>query len=127
MDTDLLVAILRRKDEARGIVDQLDAAGRQATTSVNAFELFYGAHKSGQSEENVRQTRRILSRLLVLPLSVSTAERAGNIFATLEKKGRALDFRDAMIAGIALENGLTVVTRNKRDYSRVPGLSIEEW
>lgn len=127
MDTDLLIAILRRKDEAKNKVDQLDAAGRQATTSINAFELFYGAHKSRLAEENVRQTRRLLSRLLVLPLAVSTAERAGNIFATLERKGRALDFRDAMIAGIALENGLTIVTRNKTDFSRVPGLSIEEW
>lgn len=123
----MLIAILRRKDEAKNKVDQLDAAGRQATTSINAFELFYGAHKSRLAEENVRQTRRLLSRLLVLPLAVSTAERAGNIFATLERKGRALDFRDAMIAGIALENGLTIVTRNKTDFSRVPGLSIEEW
>lgn len=121
------MAILRKKDEAKKKVDQLDAAGRQATTTVNAFELFYGAHKSSQAEENVRQTRRLLSRLLVLPLAVSTAERAGNIFAALEKKGRALDFRDAMIAGIALENGLTIVTRNKTDFSRVSGLSIEEW
>ncbi|MEK6919704.1 MAG: type II toxin-antitoxin system VapC family toxin [Thermoproteota archaeon] len=53
--------------------------------------------------------------------------KAGNIFATLERRGATVDFRDAMIAGIALENRLTVVTRNKADYSKVPGLSIDEW
>ncbi len=79
------------------------------------------------TEENVRATRRLLSRLLVLPLATSSSEKAGNIFATLEKKGAPMDFRDAMIAGIALENKLTVVTRNKKDYTRVPGLSVEEW
>jgi tRNA(fMet)-specific endonuclease VapC len=106
---------------------RLDTEGRQATTSVNAFELFYGAHKSRSTEENVQQSRKLLSRLLVLPLATSSAERAGKIFATLDKKGDAIDFRDAMIAGIALENRLTLVTRNKSDFARVPGLSTEEW
>ena len=127
LDTDLLVAIIRGKDEAKRKVSLLDTEGRQATTTVNAFELFYGAHKSRMTDENVRQTRRLLSRLLLLPLAVASAERAGSIFASLEKKGMPLDFRDAMIAGIALENRLTIVTRNRSDYARVPGLSVEEW
>jgi len=105
----------------------LDTEGRQATTSVNAFELFYGAHKSRATEENVKQTRKLLFRLLVLPLATGSAERAGNIFAALEKKGEPIEFRDAMIAGIALENRLAVVTRNRSDFARIPGLSVEEW
>ena len=44
--------------------------------------------------------------------------KPGNIFATLEKKGATVDVRDAMIAGIALENRLAVVTRSKTDYSK---------
>ena len=122
-----MVAILRKKEEAEKHMTKLDREGRQATTSVNAFELFYGAHKSKSIEENVKESRKLLSRLLVLPLATGSAERAGNVFAILEKKGNAIDFRDAMIAGIALENRLTVVTRNKSDFARVPGLSIEEW
>ncbi len=127
LDTDLLVAILRTKEEARRKMDQLDKEGRQATTSVTAFELFYGAHKSKMTEKNVAETRTLLSRLVVLPLGLGSAENAGNIFATLEKKGAALETRDAMIAGVALDNNLTLVTRNTRDYARVPGLSVEEW
>jgi predicted nucleic acid-binding protein len=127
LDTDFLVAVLRRQEAARRRVDQLDQEGRQSTTAVNAFELFYGASKSKMVEANVRESQRLLSRLEVLPLSVGSVEKAGMIFGGLELKGSQIEFRDAMIAGIAIDQNLTLVTRNKRDYSRVPGLTLEEW
>lgn len=127
LDTDLLVGVLRKQEKATRKVEELDKQGRQATAAVNAFELFHGASKSRMVEENVREANRLLSRLEPLPLSTSSAERAGLLFGALELKGVPIEFRDSMIAGLALEHRLILVTRNRRDYRRIPGLTIEEW
>ena len=127
LDTDLLVGVLRNQEKATRKAEELDKQGRQATTAVNAFELFYEASKSKMVEENVREANKLLSRLELLPLSTSAAERAGLLFGGLELKGLPIEFRDSMIAGIVLEHRLTLVTRNRRDYGRIPGLAIEDW
>lgn len=127
LDTDLLVAVLRKHDRASKKVEELDEQGRHATTTVNAFELFYGASKSKMVEQNVLETHKLLSRLELLPLSIISAERAGMLSGRLEQKGTAIDFRDSMIASIAIEHKLTLVTRNKKDYSKIPDLTLEEW
>src|ERR1700756_2987994 len=114
LDTDLLVAILRGEKDARHVVDELDTAGRNCTTSVNAFELFYGANHSQRKSENVGKVRTLLQKLEVQPLSLVASETAGEILADLAIEGEAIDYRDAMIAGIVLESGVSLVTRNKK-------------
>jgi tRNA(fMet)-specific endonuclease VapC len=48
-------------------------------------------------------------------------------FEQLRSKRLNVGLMDLRIAAIALENGTTVVTRNQRDFKRVPGLAIEDW
>ena len=127
LDTDLLVGVLRNQEKATRKAEELDKQGRQATTAVNAFELFYGASKSRMVEENVREANKLLPRLELFPLSTSAAERAGLLFGRLELKGLPIEFRDSIIAGSVLEHRLTLVTGNRRDYGRIPGLAIEDW
>lgn len=127
LDTDLLVAILRGKGEARGKMAALDREGGQSTTAVNAFELFYGAYRSAQRGDNVEKTRMLLERLDIFPLDWLSSEKAGELLSDLAGRGYAIDFRDAMIAGITKQNGLTLVTRNKEHFARIKGLKVETW
>ena len=127
LDTDLLISILRGKEEARKTVAELDEEAKGATTSINAFEIFFGANKSERKNENVREAAKLFERLMVLPLDLSSSQRAAQISATLAVSGEAIDYRDAMIAAITMENNLTLVTRNKAHFKRVKGLKIEEW
>ncbi len=127
LDSDLLIAILRGKKEAQAIMDELDAEGPSATTAVTAYELFYGANRSKRREDNTKEAAKLLERLTVFPLDLPCSRKAAEISTRLAVKGEAIDFRDAMIAAIALENGLTLVTRNKAHFERIQKLQMEEW
>ncbi|MDR1993364.1 MAG: type II toxin-antitoxin system VapC family toxin [Nitrososphaerota archaeon] len=127
LDTDLLVAILRGKREVCQIVEELDWESKGVTTVINVFELFFGASKSDRRNENVAEVQTLLEKLEILPLDNFSAKKAGEIFADLAIKGQVMDFRDAMIAGIVIENNLTLITRNIAHFSRVKNLSVETW
>ena len=127
LDTDILIAILRGKEEAKKKVRRNNEEDRGATTSVNAFELFFGANKSERKQENLKETSKLLERLTVFPLDFASSQKAAEISAKLAAKGETIDFRDAMIAAISVENGLTLVTRNQAHFKRIKGLQIESW
>ena len=127
LDTDLLVAILRGKEEAWKKVAELDEEEKGATTSINAFELFFGANKSARQNENIKEASKLVERLTVFPLDLSSSRRAAEISARLVAKGEIIDFRDAMKAGIAIENNLTLVTRNNSHFKRIKDLKLELW
>ena len=127
LDTDLLIAILRGKKEAYRTLTELDEEANEATTAINAFELFFGAYKSERKNENLKEVQKLLERLEVIPMETSAAETAGAISANLLARGEPVDFRDAMIAGIAIENDLTLLTRNKAHFSRIKDLKVQTW
>jgi tRNA(fMet)-specific endonuclease VapC len=60
-------------------------------------------------------------------LDLSYSRKAAEISAKLAAKGEPIDYGDAMIAGIAIENDLTLVTRNKSHFSRIKNLKQETW
>jgi tRNA(fMet)-specific endonuclease VapC len=98
-----------------------------ATTSVNAFEVFYGAYRSERKTENTKEVIKLLEKLFVIPLDLASSRRTAELLAKLAEKGQTLDYRDAMIAGVVLENDLTLVTRNTAHFKRINGLKLEKW
>jgi tRNA(fMet)-specific endonuclease VapC len=127
LDTDLLVAILRGDNDAKGTLNRLDTEDRNATTVINAFEIFYGANRSSRRAQNIENAKSLLQRLEILPFSPQAAERAGELLAQLTFKGEVIEYRDAMIAGIVLEEGVSIISRNKKHFARIPKIQFEIW
>ncbi|HUH87182.1 MAG TPA: type II toxin-antitoxin system VapC family toxin [Pusillimonas sp.] len=92
---------------------------------VVAHELYYGAYKSLHVAQN-------LSRLDALPFQVIEFDRedallAAKLRASLSAAGTPIGPYDVLIAGQALSRGLTLITRNTREFRRVPDLKTEDW
>lgn len=58
-----------------------------------------------------------------LPWDAAVSRRWARLVIGLRKKGRTMPLLDAMVAATALEHGLTVVTRNLRDFQHA-GVSL---
>ncbi len=68
-----------------------------------------------------------LQTIPVLPLDVPADAGYGRIRATLEAAGQTIGLNDLLIGAHAQALGLTLVTDNVREFSRIPGLSVENW
>lgn len=63
----------------------------------------------------------------ILPLTISAAKKAAEIYANLKKKGQPIGHTDCLIAGTVLTNGLQLVTNNINHFNRVEGLGLINW
>ncbi len=70
--------------------------------------------------------RRLIQDFKVLPL-VSFDEKAADVLSKLQSQRLQLAKMDARIAAIALASGLIFLTRNHRDFGKVPELVLEDW
>jgi tRNA(fMet)-specific endonuclease VapC len=99
-----------------------------AISSVVLFELWYGVEKNDRISENTERLKILLrGDLDLIDFDDEDAQTAGRVRATLEKADTPIDAYDVLIAGQALRRGLTVVTANTSEFSRVRGLNWQDW
>ena len=90
-------------------------------------ELLVGAEKSSQPERVLRQIETLLEAHEIVELTEEVAEHYARIRVGLEGSGTAIGANDLWIAATALAHGATLVTNNTGEFSRVTGLTIEDW
>lgn len=97
-------------------------------SSITLAEILYGIEKSPvKKRERGQKINSICSQLEVLDFDKPAAQKYATARAHLEKNGIPISERDLQIAAIALANGLCVVTHNTKEFSRVEGLTVENW
>jgi tRNA(fMet)-specific endonuclease VapC len=101
--------------------------GQMCISAVSLMELIYGAEKSASPERNLAVVEGFAARLEVLAYDDLAAGHTGQLRAELAKSGTPIGSYDQMIAGHARSRGLILVTNNRREFDRVPGLRVEDW
>ena len=94
---------------------------------ITLAELQYGAAKSPRSKQEHEALEEFLTPLTVLDFDADATVAYGNIRAYLEGKGTPIGALDTLIAAQAVSCDLTLLTRNLREFKRVPGLKAEDW
>jgi tRNA(fMet)-specific endonuclease VapC len=113
------------------IVPRLQAL-RPAELGVPAiveYELRYGLQRlpSVASAPRLAALAQLLQPMQLLPFDSECAAHAARIRVTLEAAGTPIGPHDTLIAATALRHQATLVTRNVREFSRVPGLQCLNW
>ena len=124
LDTNILSDLVRNP---QGRINQEIARRGEpplSTSIIVAAELRFGALKKA-SAKLAEQVERVLAEIAVL--AVPADSRYAEIRLVLERQGKPIGQNDLFIAAQCLALDLTLVTDNEREFSRVPGLRIENW
>lgn len=126
LDTSIISDVVRNPQGK--VADQIKQVGDDSicTSIIVACELRFGAGKKG-SAKLTSQLEAILSAIVILPLSKPADERYAFIRNLLERVGTPIGPNDLLIASHALALNLTLVTGNRKEFSRVPDLKVENW
>jgi tRNA(fMet)-specific endonuclease VapC len=127
LDTNICIFVIKRKPATVLARFQLHPPDDVAISSVTLAELRYGADKSSRPQQNHAALEAFLAPLSVVDFDSQAAESYGKVRAELERRGTPIGPLDTLIAAHSLALGTTLVTTNTSEFSRVPGLNIEDW
>jgi tRNA(fMet)-specific endonuclease VapC len=126
LDTNICIYIINAKPAAVLQRFRQYRIGEIGVCSVVAAELAYGVVKSG-SLRNRQALEMFLAPLTILPFDEPAAWAYGELRAVLERKGTTIGSLDMLIAAHALSQQALLVTNNTDEFTRVPGLQLDNW
>lgn len=129
LDSSLLIDLLRegardRPGPAVGVMETLDDDEILAVSVHVMCELRAGAELAKRPMTEHEELDRLLSGLLVVYPDDRFAPMYGRLLAAIERAGRRIAAMDLLIATAAILDDAPLITRNVRDFSRVPGLRL---
>ena len=126
-DTNACITLLRQRDQRLIARWKSVKVSDIVLCSIVIYELRYGAQRSSNPSDEHSKLDLFLSPFNSLPFDDQCARRCAELRADLEANGKVIGPHDLQIAAIALQHRLTLVTHNSREFSRITGLTIDDW
>lgn len=126
LDSDTSIRVMRNQEEF--IRKLREIPPREVfISSVTHHELYYGARHSANPARHFKLLEMLTDTVTILAFTKTSSIAASEIRESLAAKGTPIGPLDTLIAGHSIEHGLTLVTANTREFSRVDGLPLENW
>ena len=127
LDTDTVSYLVKGKTPALDTRVAAVVPKHLCISSVTRGELLYGLQLKDGAHRLAQLIDQFLLRVQCLPWDEAAATHFASVAAALHKAGTQIGSMDAMIAGHAMATGAVLVTNNARHFSRVTGLTVENW
>lgn len=127
LDTNICIFVIKNKPESVLQKFMQHKPNDICISSITYAELLHGVEKSKAKEKNRIALTMFLSEIQIVSFDVLAAQSYGMIKADLQRKGLPIGPMDTLIAAHAQSLGLTLVTNNTREFSRVENLALEDW
>ena len=127
LDTDTVSYLVRGKTPALDARVAAVSPKHLCISAVTRGELLYGLKLKDGAHRLTQLVDQFLLRVQCLPWDEAAATHFASIAADLRKAGTLIGSMDAMIAGHAMAASAVLVTNNARHFSRVAGLTVENW
>ena len=126
LDTTFFADLFRKNPAAeKKLYELANETEIVSTTVMTIAELYYGAYKSKNVSDEMRNVAAVLNSFVILEMNEEGAKMFGEILSILEKNGQTIPDRDILIGAISLSKGEeTIITRNGKDFARITGLKV---
>ena len=97
---------------------------------ITASEILHGVHRTRNAavrSQRLAFVESVFTEIPVLPIDLAIARSHAQVWSNLEVRGKMIGTHDLWIAATCLAHGLTLVTKNTREFKSVPGLRLEVW
>lgn len=126
LDTNTCIAVMRNHPQVLRKMSTL-SPGDCAISTISSYELFTGVEKCADPARERAKVDLLLQTVQRVPFDARAASEAARTRAVLESQGQMIGPYDILLAGQALAAKLVLATSNTSEFSRVPGLSLEDW
>jgi tRNA(fMet)-specific endonuclease VapC len=126
-DTNACISLLRQRNPKLIARWQAIKPSDVALCSVVVYELRHGAERSANASAEHAKLDAFLAPFASLPFDDASARKCAEIRRELERGGTVIGPHDLQIAAITLQHGLTLITHNTQEFSRISGLRWEDW
>jgi tRNA(fMet)-specific endonuclease VapC len=127
LDTDICIYIAKQSNPKVMARFAKYNVGDVGISVVGYGELRVGTEKGNRTAEGLKALNLFIQVVPVLPISPEVGESYARTRADLERRGKIIGANDLWIGSHCLQLGLTLVTNNEREFSRIPNLPIENW
>jgi tRNA(fMet)-specific endonuclease VapC len=127
LDTDICSYIMKRSSQELLKRLQQVRVSQVCISVITKSELLFGVEMSPRRQQDEIALKAFLPYVDVLDFPDEAAPHYANIRAYLKTRGTMIGANDLFIAAHARSLGLTLVTNNTQEFSRVPDLVLQNW